>query len=155
MNEFSKLFQTDEMCISYLLPGMTLVLRKLIVKSNGLLPAKIISSPKSLLYSVNIYKYDTWNGYSSILWHYLRSGIDRMINICRLSWPIFCWKSVQNPAYKSATVLFSDGWWCIRAGVLNYDTDFMATNFYGPGPLPYFFAISVAGNIVRKRGSPA
>jgi len=28
------------------------------------------------------------------------SDQETVITICCLSWPIFCWKSVQNPAYN-------------------------------------------------------
>jgi len=71
------------------------------------------------LYSVNTYKYDIWNGYSSIFWHYFRSRNYQLINICRL----FHSKS----SLQSGTMLFSNLWWRICVGVLNYNT-FSTTN---------------------------
>ena len=62
---------------------------------------KNISHPSSMVLIFSKYnKYDIWNGYSTRFWHYFRSWNYRMINIWRLSWPIFCWKSFQNPAYN-------------------------------------------------------
>jgi len=58
------------------------------------------------LYSVNIYKYDIWNSYSTRFWHYFRAWNYRMINICRLSWLIFCWQ-----CHTSGVVLFLLMWW--------------------------------------------
>ena len=55
-----------------------------------------------------------------------------MINICCLSWPIFCW----NPAYNRE-VLFSDHWWGIRVGVLNYDTFFNREELQNSGKAFY------------------
>jgi len=96
---------------------------------NGCLPAKITKISPILqawfLYSVNIYEYDIWNDYSSIFWHYFRSRNYWMINICCLSWPIFCWKSDQNLAYnREQSFLVRVG---INAVVLNYDTFFHCT----------------------------
>jgi len=84
-----------------------------------------VYQPRSpwFLYSVNIYKYDIWHSYSSIFGYYFRSRNYWMINICYLSWPIFCWKSVQNPTYnREQCFLVTVGG--IGMGVLNYDTFF-------------------------------
>ena len=55
---------------------------KLMFTSRDHQPNKISSILQTWsLYSVNIYKYDIWNGYNSRIWHYFRSGNYRMINI--------------------------------------------------------------------------
>jgi len=75
------------------------------------MPTKISPILQSwFLYSVNIYKYDIWNGYSSRFWHHFRSGNYWVINIWRLS------------SLQLGTALFSDSCRGIGADVLNYDS---------------------------------
>ena len=83
------------------------------------------------LYSVNIYKYDIWNGYSIRLCHYFRSGNYWMINIW--NWP--------KSSLQSRTVLCSD---CLlrywrRCFKLWYFFDRLKTKSTHPKHLGYRF----------------